>query len=248
MLPQHSVPHEFGEAKRERHLDKVSAASYGLPRSRSCKTVRSPSTVTVRLKTQVVEDNIKGVIAQGIECSTHGSSPRHSYRIYARKQCHLPLHGSRSSRANILANWIPMKTVPTWPAFTTTWVSRSRNARFLQTLQLVLRRWEGLNVVRLQGVQTYWAYAHCTMPHTSDYTSGRSFRRRRPRHTPCLCQWSLRNTQANLDESLTLPGFGSERFKVTHDHRAANREIQRPHLCERAQPNDTPAFELECGV
>ena len=26
-LPQHSMPHEFGGAKRERHLDKVSATS-----------------------------------------------------------------------------------------------------------------------------------------------------------------------------------------------------------------------------
>ena len=179
MLPQHSVSHEFGEAKRERHLDKVSAASIRTVEVTIFKTVRSPSTVTAHLKTQVVEDNVKCVIAQGIECSTHGNSPRHSYRVYARNQCHLPLHGSHSSRANTLANWIPVKTVPTWPAVTTTWVSRSRNARFLQTLQSwFFWRWEsfpnekekGLSVVRQQGVQAHWAYAPCTMPLTLNHT------------------------------------------------------------------------------
>ena len=65
------MPHEFGDAKRERHLDLVSAASIRTAEVTIFETVRSPSTVTVRLKTQVVEDNVKGVIAQGIECSTH---------------------------------------------------------------------------------------------------------------------------------------------------------------------------------
>ena len=75
MLPQHtdSVPHEFGGAKRERLLDKVSATSIRTAEV-TIWTARSPS------ETQVVEDDIHGVIAQSIECSAHGSPPRHSYR------------------------------------------------------------------------------------------------------------------------------------------------------------------------
>ena len=50
------------------------------------RTARSPSTVTARLETQGVEDNVYGVIAQGIECTAPGSLPRHSHRAYTQNQ------------------------------------------------------------------------------------------------------------------------------------------------------------------
>ena len=52
----------------------------GLPRSR---TARSPPTDTVRLETQVVEENVHGVIVQGIECFAHGGPPRHPHRAHS---------------------------------------------------------------------------------------------------------------------------------------------------------------------
>ena len=72
--------------------------------------------------------------------------------------------------------------VSTWPVCTTTGVSRSISARFLQPLQhglsndgdrANLDNEKGLNVVKLQVVKAHWPYAFCTMLHTSDRTSGR---------------------------------------------------------------------------
>ena len=47
------------------------------------RTARSLPTVTVRLETQVIEENVHGVIVHGIECSGHGGPPRHSYRAHS---------------------------------------------------------------------------------------------------------------------------------------------------------------------
>ena len=78
-------------------------------------------------------------------------------------------------REEILAPlWSFMFTVPLLR-----WFRGLRSARFLQTLQagpsndgdhasLSNDNEEGLSVVRLQVAKAYWAYAPCTMPHTSE--------------------------------------------------------------------------------
>ena len=97
--------------------------------------------------------------------------------ILCTKLCHLPLHSNHSVPAPVtLAIWIPMKTVPTWPAVTTivgfevqehplpadTTAGPSGDGHRSQ------RQRERSERFRLQGVKAYWAYAVCTMPHTSE--------------------------------------------------------------------------------
>ena len=72
-------------AKRERLLEKVSTTSIADCGGHDLRTAPSPSTVTARLETEGVEDNVHGAIAEGIECTTHGGPPRQSHRAYTQK-------------------------------------------------------------------------------------------------------------------------------------------------------------------
>ena len=59
-------------------LDRVSATSM---RTAEVTIYISPSTVTARLETQVVEDNFHGVVAR-VRISAHGSPARHLHRTH----------------------------------------------------------------------------------------------------------------------------------------------------------------------
>ena len=194
MLLQYSVPHEFSEAKRERYLNKVSATSIRTAEVTNWKTVRSPLTVTVHLKTQSFEDNVKRVMAKASNVML--MVVHHDIRTES-------MHESMSSP---FANqfW-PLDSNENCGNFsvTTTVGFEVQEHPLVQNCKLVVTPAMGntshdkekcLSVVRPQGFEAYWAYAPCTMLHTSKPHICCSFRPVRRRQAPCLCQWSPRST------------------------------------------------------
>ena len=119
--------HFLATVSRRRGLCNAVCRGHGLHNPK--RTARPPSTVTARLETQVVEDNVYGVIAMGIECSAHGGPSRHPHRAVTKTMPSPVAAEDTVPASGTLASWIPMKLVPTWLIVTTTGVCEIQEHR-----------------------------------------------------------------------------------------------------------------------
>ena len=174
----------LAEAKRERLFTRSEQHQRGLPRSRSAQSQKDCS-IARQLphawETQVVEDDVHGVIAQGIEDVLHMVVHHDTAPSPFTKTMPSPVDAVITVPApRALASWTPMKPVPPWPAITTTVgfevqgaPASCRHCKLVPPTMGIVPASpndseKGLSVVRLQVVKAYWAYPPCTMPHTSE--------------------------------------------------------------------------------